>query len=97
MGSLEPERLRTDELALNERNDMRIGMANPDGTYSVTLTKNEQVIVTQVLVHVVCGLEWDMPETFHGGMGPDFCEACTALEKLGAFGGRTVDQIRANA
>lgn len=61
--------------------------------FNVTFTKNEQVLVTQVMLRVVCGIEWDWPESFHGGMGPDRCEACTVLEKLGAFGGRTAAQI----
>lgn len=101
-------RFESDEMELSERPKSlksieelsadldRVGKPNSDGSYDAHFTKNEHAIITQVLVHIVAGGEWDVPETFHGGLGPDFCEACTALEKLGAYGGRTTDDIRSS-
>lgn len=52
--------------------------------FTVTFTKNEQVLLTQILVEVVDGAFWDWPDSWHAGMGADQCEGCTALFKLGA-------------
>lgn len=49
---------------------------------TTTFTKNEFTALTAVLANAVAAIEWDDPESYHGGMGNDRCEFCTALMKL---------------
>lgn len=60
----------------------------PDAHLSPTFTQREHLVLTQLLANAVASAaDWDIPAGYHGGMGPDLCEGCTALRKLGAFQG----------
>jgi hypothetical protein len=56
----------------------------------VALSPREAIAIVGPLLRSIAGEDWTDADTWHGGIGSDLCEACTALIKIRALTGAPV-------